>query len=130
MTGADSRSDADGSGQPTGSTERKARLYDEYEQCDICDGGIDLTSAGYFKSSNDETFRHALCHENGEPTEGYVAEITDTEKCCTNRQYNCGHKIYAPQTEQPTFCPECNDLEYDGEEWSVEPDTDQPGGGR
>lgn len=99
-------------------------LHDEeqYEECDVCGEPVDLHRARYYKSTNDMVFRHGLCHENGEAPEGYVFELTDTGKCCTNRQYNCGHLIFAPQTEQPMVCPECNDLEYDDGVWSVADD--------
>lgn len=98
---------------------------EQYEECGVCGGYVDLFRGDYYKSTNDETFRHILCHEDGEPPEGYVFEMTDTDKCCTNRQYNCGHLIYAPQTMQPRLCPECNDHEWDGKKWSVRTDTNQ-----
>jgi hypothetical protein len=95
-----------------------ARTNERYEPCEVCGGRIDTFDAGYYKSP-DETFRHEFCHENGEPPEGYVFELTDTEHACTNRQYNCGHIVYAPTLEQPEFCPECNPLVYEDGEWSV-----------
>lgn len=88
---------------------------DRYEECTICGGSIDSLSPGYYKSSS-EKFRHALCHETGEPPEGYVLEVTETDACCTNRQYNCGHTVYAPVSEQPSLCPECNPSETDASE--------------
>lgn len=116
---------SDGDATPSGEDEKKKRpTYtphhrDQYEECEVCDGLIDTFNANYYKSKNDEKFKHRLCYENGEPPEGYVYEATDTEKCCQNRQYNCGHMVFAPPREFPTFCPECNNLTRDGDEWVV-----------
>lgn len=98
---------------------------EQYEECDICGGHVDLFRGAHYKSHNDMTFRHILCHENGEPPEGYVFEMTDTDLCCTNRQYNCGHVIYAPQTHQPRFCPECNNFEYTPDGWELNTDDQE-----
>lgn len=93
--------------------------YADEEECDVCGDAIDITMPGYYKSANDEVFRHGICHEEGEAPDGYVFEATDTEKACTNRKYNCGHMIFAPPVEHPQVCPECNDLEYTGDGWEV-----------
>lgn len=116
---------SDENGQCTDGTEHRPHQDEQYEECDICGGSVDVFNANYYNSHDDETFRHLLCHENGESTEGYVFELAETDKCCLNRQYNCGHLVYAPVSEQPQFCPECNDLEYDDGEWSVQTDTEQ-----
>ena len=103
----------------TTQAKRDARLYQQYEVCDVCEGRIDTTLPGYYKSHDDETFHHELCHKHGEAPEGYVFELTDTERPCITHQFNCGHAVRLPQAEKPGVCPECNDLEYAGGEWSV-----------
>jgi len=110
-----------------GDVGEKAGFYDEYAPCDICSGRIDLTRAGYYKSVDSGTFHHAICHENGRPPEGYVAEFTDTRKPCVDLQFNCGHTINAPRSAKPMVCPECNGLRYKEGEWSVSPNTGQRG---
>lgn len=88
---------------------------DQYEECDVCGGQIDTFDAGYFKSHDDTTFRHELCHEHGEPPEQFkLAEASEFDTWMS-RQYNCGHLIHAPPKEWPMFCPICNDLDIDVE---------------
>lgn len=102
------------------STAGATRHVEEPEQCDICDGRIDVTLPGYYKSTNDMTFRHSTCHEQGEAPEGYVWEWDhDKPKTCMNKQFNCGHTIYSPPNAWPQACPECNDLEYVDGSWEV-----------
>lgn len=82
---------------------------DQYEGCEECGGPIDTYDAGYYKTP-DERFKHALCHETGDVPEQYkLVESTESDTY-DNKQYNCGHTIYAPPIEHPMFCPICNDL--------------------
>jgi len=80
--------------------------------CEECGGSIDTTLPGYYKSPS-ELFKHELCHENGSPPPQYeLAENHDYETH-TNRQYNCGHVLYAPPKRQPTVCPVCNPIDVE-----------------
>lgn len=82
---------------------------ERYEKCDVCGASIDTFDAGYYKSSNDETFRHGICHEEGTPPTEYVLKADEDETgACTNHVYNCGHAVYLPQSKVPMYCPECN----------------------
>lgn len=90
-----------------------AMLRDELiEECEVCGGPVDTNEPGHFKSP-DERFRHQVCHELGEPPEGYVEEFKDEawemSAACVNRQYNCGHVAYGPVGLLKYQCPECGD---------------------
>ena len=86
--------------------------YSLIEECEICGGPVDTNEPGHHKSP-DERFRHRVCHERGEPPEGYireyVEEATSGNFACVNRQYNCGHVAYGPTGILPHRCPECGD---------------------
>lgn len=103
---------------------------DRYERCDICGCVIDTFGAGYFKSHDDETFRHRICHEEGEPPEDYAWRWgrRRLNKVCHNYQFNCGHSVYCPSNERPQFCPECNPIEYVDGNWQHENATAETGG--
>lgn len=82
------------------------------EACEECGGSIDTSAAGYYKSPS-ERFKHGLCHENGSPPPQYELAENHEFETHTNRQYNCGHVLYAPPKRQPMVCPVCNPIDVE-----------------
>lgn len=99
-----------------------------YRDCEICDGQVDTFGTGYIKRRENSAVRHRLCHDLSSPPEGYVW-VWDSESSTdagVPHQYNCGHKILAPMSQRPHFCPECNNLEHVDGSWELaENDQDQ-----
>lgn len=85
---------------------------DRYDPCEECGGHIDTHDAGYYKTPN-EKFKHGLCHEEGEFPGNYELDENHDHEVHTNRQYNCGHNLYAPPKRQPMYCPVCNDTDVE-----------------